>query len=117
LRPGLKAVSAPGQEPTLIAVPSTAAITAVATRPSTAAACPAASFFTRASDIHRQTTPIQLCPVERLDGFLSFFRIRHGYEPKSARTAGVTIHHELGFQDRAVGAKGIAQIIFSGVEG
>jgi len=38
-------------------------------------------------------------------------------ERESTRTTRGTVHHQVGFHDRAVGPKGLLQVVLSGVEG
>ena len=103
----------------LISVATAAARTAAAaakftTRTATAAAC---AFFARARDVYRESAPIQLLAVHGFDGLLGFFGRTHGDEGEAARAAAHSIHHQVGFNDRAVRREGVLQIVFSGVEG
>ena len=43
--------------------------------------------------------------------------VAHRDEAESAGTAGHAVHHQVGFDDRAVGGKGVLQMVFGDVEG
>ena len=42
--------------------------------------------------------PSTVFAVQRVDGLLGFFGRAHGDETKAARTAGLAVHHQVGFQ-------------------
>ena len=46
-----------------------------------------------------------------------FLRLTHGDECEAAGAAGHAIHHQVGFNDRAMGGKRVLEIVFGGVEG
>jgi hypothetical protein len=75
------------------------------------------TLFLGTGNINRQCAVIQLGTVHGLDGLLSFFRGGHGHKCETAGTARHAIHHQIGFQHRAVGGKGLLKIVFSSVEG
>jgi hypothetical protein len=97
----------------------TAAATATATTAvtTTTAAGTRGAFFTRASDVDRQGTAADFFPVQRGERGLGFLIRGHGDETKSAGTARGAIHHQVRFDNRAVGGKGVLQFIFRDREG
>ena len=48
---------------------------------------------------------------------LRFLGRGHGDEGKAARAATHPVHHEVGFDDRAMGGERLLQVVFGGVEG
>ena len=47
----------------------------------------------------------------------ALLRVAHGHESEPARAAGHAVHHQVGFNDRAVRGKRVLQVVFGGVEG
>ena len=82
-----------------------------------AAGAAAGSFLFRARFVHGQVATVQRAAVEGIDGGLGFLGRSHGDESKPARPTGGAVGHEVGFDDGAVGRKGVLQIVFGGIEG
>src|SRR5215469_317764 len=102
----------------LITVATAAARTAAAAAEFTASAAAAAgAFFSRARDVDREGASVQLLAVHGFNGLLGFLWRTHGDEGEAAGAAAHSIHHQVGFNDRAVRREGVLQIVFSGVEG
>src|ERR1039458_9160124 len=101
---------------TAAATAATAAATAV-TAATAAAATATGALFARPGDVNRQGASAQLFAIQCVDGLLRLLRRAHGDESEPARTAGCPVHHQVGFDDRAVGRKGVLQVVFSDVEG
>jgi hypothetical protein len=104
---------------TATAATTAAAATATAAEftTTTAAATAAGAFFTRASNVNREGASIQLLAVHGINGFLRFFRRTHGDECEAARAAAHPVHHQVGFNDRAVRSECVLEVVFGGVEG
>src|ERR1019366_9462821 len=100
-----------------IATAATGTATAPAAATITAAATAAGALFARPGDVNRQGASAQLFAIQCVDGLLRLLRRVHGDEGEPARTAGCPVHHQVGFDDRAVGRKGVLQVVFSDVEG
>src|SRR6185312_1243564 len=83
----------------------------------TAATTDAWAFFTRAGNVDRQRTAVQLLAVHGVNGLLCFFGRTHGDERKAAGAATHAVHHQVGFNDRAVCGKCVLKIVLGGVEG
>ena len=97
---------------------TTRATVATATTETTAATTTTRrTFLAWAGDIDGQRTAIHFGTVEGLDGRLGFLRCAHGDEPKAARAAGHAIHHQVGFNDGAMGGKCVLEVVLSGFEG
>jgi len=77
----------------------------------------ARALFLRARDIDRQRPFGQQRAMHRSDGFLRFLGCGHGNESEPAGTSGHSIHHQIGFDDRAVRGKGLLNFVLGGVEG
>jgi hypothetical protein len=96
------------------------ASTASTTRPSTTTGTPAATGSARAAIglgarlIDVQGATAEFFSVQRCNGFLGFGGIRHFYECKSSRTAGVTIGDQADLIHFAVGLEQRAQFRFRG---
>jgi hypothetical protein len=95
----------------------TRSISAVAssTVASSALAATAALFF-RARFIDGEVAAAEVGAVHRLNRFLRLFRRAHRDESETARPASGTVHHEIRFYDRAVGRKGVLQVVFANLE-
>ena len=98
-----------------IASAATAAATAAVFTATTAAARRA--LFARTRDVDREGATVNGFAVHGLDGLGGLFGRAHGDETETARTAGRPVHHQIGFEDRAVGCECILQVIFCGIEG
>jgi len=95
----------------------------------TATATPAAAIFTATAtaatrtlfagsgDVHREGPAVDGLAVQGLDGFLRLFRRAHGDERKPARTTCGPVHHQIGFDYRAVRREGVVQVVFRSVVG
>lgn len=92
--------------------PSTAKLTGASLRTAAAAA-----LFTRAGEVHGEIPAIQRCAIEGADRSLSLFRSAHGDETEPSRATAHTVGHQVGFQNGAMGGKGVLEIVFGGVEG
>ena len=107
----------------LVAIPSTtttAAATAAATVTATATAAAAAAartLFAGSGDIDCEGAAIHCGAIHGLDGFLGLLGCAHGDEGEPARASAHLIHHQVGFQDRAMRGKRVLQVVFCGVEG
>src|ERR1035437_593856 len=99
------------------ATATAAAATTVPPAPAAATATATGALFARPGDVNGQGATAQLFAVQGVDGLLRLLGRAHGDEGKPARTAGCPVHHEVSFDDRAVGRKGGLQIVFSDVEG
>jgi hypothetical protein len=110
------AVAATAAGATATAAATTAAAEA-ASAATAATAAAAGAFFTRAGNVDRQIPSVESGAVHRLDGLLGFFRTAHGDETEPAWTSAHAVDHQVGFHDRAMGRKGVLQVIFSSVEG
>jgi hypothetical protein len=91
--------------------------TTVAAATTTTAARTARAFFLGTGNVDRKRPVIQLGAIHGLDGFLGFLGRRHGDEGKTAGTARHAIHHQVGFQHRAVGGERFLQVVFGSIEG
>jgi hypothetical protein len=109
------ASAATATTPTATAATTTTAAAAKFT-PATAATA-ARTLFTRARNVDRERASVQLLAVHGINGFLRFLRGPHGYEREAARAAAHPIHHQVGFNDRAMGSKCVLEVVFGGVEG
>jgi hypothetical protein len=108
-------------------VPSRTAIPALTTATSATTAAPAMAatttaattraFFTSAGDVYSQVAPVHVGAIQGADGFLGLFLGAHRNKSKSARPAGGAVHHQVRFDDRAVGGESVLEIVFGGVEG
>src|SRR5688572_3972484 len=96
----------------LVAIAATA--TAVFT-PTTATT--ARALFTGFGNVDGEGATIHFLAVHGCDGFLRLFGGTHGDETKATRTAGFTVHHQVGFGDRAMRSECVIQVVFGGVEG
>lgn len=97
---------------------ATAAATAVfTTRTPAAAAAAGRTLFARTGHVNREGATIELLTVQRVNGFLRFFGAAHGDETETPRTAAHAVHHQVGFDDRAVRGKRVGEVVFSSVEG
>src|SRR6185503_5271831 len=97
---------------TAAAATAAAAVFAPATATTTRRA-----VFARASDVDGQGATIQLGAIHRRDGLLGLLGRTHGDKSETARTAAHAVHHQVGFDDRAVRREGVLQIVFRGIEG
>ena len=96
---------------------STTATAATTTTVTAATTTTTWTLLARPCKVNGQCPATQFFAIQRIDGFLRFLRRTHGDETEPTRAAGGTIHHQVGFHDRAVRRKGVLQIIFSDVEG
>jgi len=64
-----------------------------------------------------QRTPVEISPVESLDGLLSLCRSRHRYESETTRLARAAILYERSFDYRACFCEEVFQLDFGGFEG
>ena len=94
-----------------------AAATAAAAKFTTTATAAARTLFARARNVNSERASIQLLAVHGFNGFLRLVRRTHGDECEAARAAAHTVHHQVGFDDRAVGSKCVLEVVLSGVEG
>jgi hypothetical protein len=96
---------------------TTAAATTTAVSTVTTTAAARGAFFTRLGNVDCEGTTVHILPVQAFDGLLRLLGGTHGDETKTARTAGVPVHHQVGFHDRAERGKRGVQVIFGGIEG
>src|SRR2546426_783479 len=89
----------------LVAVASAAAAAAVFTT----TAAPGRPLFARPGDVDGEFTPVQRFTVQCLNGLLRLLGGAHGDESKTPRTAAGAVHHQVGFDDRAVRSERILQ--------
>src|SRR5207247_2158113 len=91
---------------------ATAATTAVpaAATPATAATTATRTFFTGPRDVDCQGASAQFLAIQSVNGLLSLLRGAHGNEAETPRTASCPIHHEIGFDDRAMCRKSVLQV-------
>ncbi len=115
--PGLDSTKITAGE--LVAVASAAATTTVPASGATTTAAAAAlrPILTRPGDVDGDVASVDGFAVQGVDRPLSFLRCGHGDKAKAARTAAHAVDHEIGFDDRAVGGKGVLKVVFRGVEG
>src|SRR4030095_16868654 len=90
-----------------VSAPPAATATTAATR----------TLFTRTCNVDGEGAAVHVLAVHGRDGFLRLFGRAHGHEAKAARAAGHSLHHQVGFDHRAVRREGVLQVVFSGVEG
>jgi hypothetical protein len=76
-----------------------------------------AAVFARSCLIDGQAATIEVSAVQGVDSGFSLRLVGHGNETKAAGTSAFAIGDQIGFSDRAVGTKGVLQIVFRGVEG
>jgi hypothetical protein len=96
------------------ATTATTATTAITTATTTAATSAGLALF-RNADAKRTTFEVR--SVELRDGFLGIGVAAHRDECKAARTARLTVNHELGFGDFTGLAERAQKHVFGGVEG
>src|SRR6516164_712015 len=70
-----------------------------------------AAIFARLGFIHQQRPTLVICPIERLNGLLSFGLIAHLDESKTARPAGLLVRDHLGADYRPVLLKEGQQVV------
>jgi hypothetical protein len=104
----------------LIPIPAataTAAAVVPATPTTTAAAATGRTLLARSRDVYGDIPSIQRFAVQRGNSALRFLSGAHGDKAEAARTPAHAIDHEISFDNRTVGGKGVVQIVFGGVEG
>jgi hypothetical protein len=77
----------------------------------------AGTIFLGTRDVHGQGAIIELGAIQSLDGFLGFLGGGHGYKSESAGTPSHAIHHQIGFENGAMGAERFMEIILRRIEG
>jgi hypothetical protein len=75
------------------------------------------AFFASSGDVYSQVAPVHVGAIQGADGFLGFFLRTHRNKSESAWPAGGAVHHQVRFDDRAVGGESVLEIVFGGVEG
>src|SRR5207302_4579473 len=95
-------------------LPAATATAAAVTTAATAAAPSALGLGT--SFVHVQRAPPQLRAVQRSDGFLAIFGIRHFDKAKATRTAGVAIGHDRDAVYWSILLKQLSQFVFPRIE-
>jgi hypothetical protein len=101
--------------PAAASTPTIPTATTTTSAPTTAAA--AGAFFARTRDVDCEGSPSQFLAMQCVNGLLRLFWRAHSNETKPPRTAGCPVHHQNGFEDRAVRRKSVLQVVFSDVEG
>src|SRR5258705_10215292 len=97
----------------LIAVASAATTTVL----TPAAAATARALFAGLGEVDRERATVNRLAVHPLDGLLRLLGSAHSDETEPARAASLTVHHQVGFSDRAEGGERILQVVFGGVKG
>src|SRR5208282_3665274 len=81
------------------------------------AAAAGRTLFAGLGGIDGEGAAVNGLAVEGGGGFLGLLGGAHGDEGEPAGTAGGPVHHQVGFQDGAMGGEGVLQVVFCGVEG
>src|SRR5579859_78711 len=100
----------------MTATATTTATAAAAKFTARAAVTPGTLLF-RARDVHRESPVAERCAVHGRNRLLRFLGRGHGDKGKAAGAAAHPVHHQVGFDDRAVGGERLLQVIFGRVEG
>jgi hypothetical protein len=91
---------------------STTATTKIATT-----ATATRTLLARSREIYRDGATGQCLAIQRINGFLRVRRRAQGNEPKSTGTSRFAVHHQVGFDNRAVRRKSVLQVVLREVEG